>query len=141
MKEISKNKRKIIYILGTLSVMVTVLGTYYLSKNTGTLNGTLWGYGNINITMITSSVFLFFKYDFKLPKSLKNIFMSIAKYTLGIYLIHPAVIKIVPEEISFFLYSFNPLISVPFITMIIYLISLLLSMFIKKNTFIFKRII
>ena len=45
-KEISKNKRKIIYILGTLSVMATILGTYYLSKNAGTLNRILWGYGN-----------------------------------------------------------------------------------------------
>lgn len=95
-----KNK-KILYILGILSIALIILVTGILSITT---NKDVQMYGNMTVTVLIYSVMIFAFVKDKCPNASENnkIISNISKNSLGIYAIHPLIITIIYKILSIF---------------------------------------
>lgn len=82
--------RYLSYILAIIGSTIQYFGTTALSFADGALNSTLKGYNNFPAVLQGVGVFIAFKYIpwEKILKKGKYLFLSMSKYTFGVYLIH-----------------------------------------------------
>jgi len=88
---------------------------------------------------LEKTLFIFFKYkfnDLKYRKRIKEFIQKLGRLTFGIYIIHPFVIEELNRRFKFNTLSFEPLYSVPIISLITFLISLLIVYLVKLIPFI-----
>lgn len=104
-----KNK-KAIYVLSVLfGIIITILGTYFLTKQDGALNQSFYEYLSLNVILVSAAIFLLFK-DF--IKGNSKIILFFSKYSYGIYLVHILIIWTLSR--FGFNYTFiHPAISIP----------------------------
>lgn len=87
----NKKTRYAIYLLGAISILLTIVGTYYFSIKTGTANQILYNNGGVNIIIIASSIFILCRqiyYKYKINDKFNIIIANISKLSFGIYLLH-----------------------------------------------------
>ena len=133
--ELKKETRGIVYVLGMVSVVVTIVGTIIISSTPAGATSKLLGYLRPNIVFIAASVFLFFKQIIKqeeLKESWKKIIVNISDLCLGIYMVHTLVESMLKKG-GFTTLMFNGIFSVPILTSIIFLISLGICYLLKKS--------
>lgn len=137
-KNIKLFLRIIIYILGICGIIITFEMSYYISiKKNAKI--TFYSSKYINVFFMSIGIFIFFKYNFndlKFRKRKKEFIQKIGRLTFGIYIIHPFVIEELNRRLKFNTLSFEPLYSVPIISLITFLISLLIVYLIKLIPFI-----
>ena len=140
--EISKAKKKIIYILGVASILFTIVVTSQISIQTGTQDIFFYKYLRVNVFFTSIAVFLFVKEIFN-KRTLKNSslkFISLlSSCSFGIYLVHD-MIRTLLNLIGFNNLSFNPLAAVPTLTITIFVLSFIVTYLIRKIPHIGKRI-
>ncbi len=133
-------QRKIIYILGILGGSFTI----FFSRSISHIAQTPFNiYSNLTLNVLCESVavFIFVKFHLNiLPSKLLTIFNYLAKRVLGIYLIHTAVQSCL-SKINISSTSFNPLISIPLIALLIFGLSWIGTEIIRKIPWLGKRII
>lgn len=125
--------RRLIYLLGLLGFAVTIGLSGWLSWEAGT-NRALYSDFSLNVLLESVGVFVFIKYHFtekKTGRRMKGIFSRMSGYTLGIYLIHPFVLTELGNRAGFKVTSFNPVLSVPALSTVTFLISFLLIYIIR----------
>ena len=89
---ITNKKEKIIYLFGGLGLIGTIIGTWYVSLQQGSLNQVFYQYLTITTPFVAMAVFLLVKkYG---DKKSSNIMSLISKYSFGIYLVHPIFLDI-----------------------------------------------
>lgn len=120
------------FIICMLSSLCTYLAaSYYNSSLT-------FFYGNFSINVFIESILLFILFkNLKIKpnhEKVQNVTIEISGLTLGVYLIHEFVIEILDEFLGLTTLSFNAFISIPLITIICFLISLIL-VFVLKGLF------
>ena len=89
-----KNK-KIIYLLGILSIIYQISMTYILSTH---FNAAVQTYNNISLNILLQSVmvYIYIKDKYSISKNVDNKFINlISNLSLGIYAIHACIIDIV----------------------------------------------
>lgn len=127
--EFNKKCRYIIYILGVFGVVVTILLDSFMSLKLQTPFGYYYGYFCINVLFESIAIFVWFRYNLVQCKKLINsIFYKLSKYSFGAYLVHILVMDKLNEYIGLNSLSFHPLISVPIIAIIVFIISFFISM-------------
>ncbi|MBO5477828.1 MAG: acyltransferase family protein [Clostridia bacterium] len=136
-KNISKKTQYIIYGAGLLGFVSTVLLTNIASTISNTATATFYNYLTVNVTLESICLFVFAKYNFKTNK----LFKYISTLCFGIYLIHILIIDNLNSMLNLNTLSFNALFSVPVISILVFLISLLLSGIINKIPIIKKYIV
>ena len=124
-----ENKR-IVYLLGIIGLLITIMGTYILSNTTGRPLQ-MYEHLSINVLLQSIAIFVFAKDKLK-DKGNDIVIKSISKYGLGIYGIHALFIKIL-SMILLKMNVNNALINIP----IIFVLTLILSYF---SSFIFSKI-
>lgn len=141
---ISDRNKKVIYVLGLAGFLFTAISTYLISKYTKTNNSMFYDFCSINVALESIAIFVFAKdinYKFSIKsEKFKRIITSLSKYSFGCYLIHMLVIK----ELSYFglnTLSFNPIISVIFISFIVIIISFGISALINNIPFLKKYVV
>ena len=131
--------KKIIYALGLIGLIITILGTYFLSS---TLGRPLQMYGRLDINVLFQSiaVFVFIKTSFKNIKDNKNkIINSISKYSLGIYAIHVLILTYTYRILESNGFN-NSIINIPLVFIISFLLSYLISFIFSKIPFLNKMV-
>ena len=116
--EINKKYRYVVYILGLISIF--------------------FEYGSFNIYLYSASLFLLFKNIFNKKEETK-LLNSLSKLYFGIYLIHGLVLGLLMKYNVFNL-NMNLTIKVFFVSLIVFIISLITSFILSKIPFI-KRLI
>lgn len=142
--KLSKKMEHIFYGLGILSTLFTILGTSFISIKRNELNQTLLGSNAPNIMIETIAIFLFIKSKFeniKFSKLCGNIITSISKCSFGIYFIHVFMIRFINNYFGLSWNTFNPIISVPIICILVFLLSYIVSLIISKMPILKKYII
>lgn len=128
----SRNQRKVFYILGLIGLIVTVYGTYVLTKNnTGKLIEHLYSYLAPNVIFISLMVYLLFKninWNYFIGDNLiiNKLILNFNKTSFGIYLVHLFVLDIISSGdigITIKASSFNPVIGIPLVSIITFIIS------------------
>ena len=140
---ISKKYRSIIYLLGILGTIATIalssLASYY--KNIP--NGSFYENMSINVLFMSVAVFVFAKTHFnpKLNDNKMKKLVFFSRCSLGVYAVHVLVLSMLDYCLGFNTASFNPLLSIPAITISTLVISLLISIILNKIPFINKWLV
>lgn len=128
--EISKKYRTIIYILGVVGVVFTILLTLMASKNAGKLSQAFYGASSVNVLLMSVAVFVWFKYNAKGSERLNKIIIHLSKYSFGAFLVHIFVLQVL-STIGFSSETIHPAFYAPatlvFTTVVSYLISMILN--------------
>jgi len=129
-------------LVAKLAVLAMVIGvlanaglTYFASKQTGSTNLTLSLPLSIMTFMIAVPIFWLFQgpvSQVKVSPQAGQTIATIARQTLGVYLIHPMVFYGLDKLAHFTPLSFNPLFSVPILTLLTVLLSALIIYILKK---------
>lgn len=138
-----KNARVCIYLLAIVGFIITVLGTGAISNAKGTATESLYDYLTPNVAMMTLGVFTFFNYrmpKIKFSDKMRRQIIKLSNYTLGVYLIHPFYVFIL-NRFHINALSMNPIISVPFIVLIVFVLSLISAALLKKIPVVNKCIV
>ena len=87
--KLSAKTRKTIYVLGTIGLLVHIIGTAALSVNAGELVQTFKGYLNLPCFLYSVAIFTFFKYvkSKKTKHIMDKISHPFTRYTFGVYLV------------------------------------------------------
>lgn len=142
--KLSKKMEYIFYGLGILSILFTVLGTSFISIKRNELNQTLLVPTAPNVMIQTIAIFLFIRKKFeniRFSTICSNVITSISKCSFGIYLIHAFMITFVNSYFGLYWNTFNPMISVPIICIVVFLLSYIVSFIFSKIPVLKKYII
>lgn len=140
--ELTKNKRRIIYLLGVLGFICTYVLTDIISLKTGKADSTFYSYFATNVLFASLAVFVFFKYEvskINVNKSGEKLINILSECSFRIYLIHDF-FNIFLLQLGFNTLKYNPILSVPFAAIVVFTGSLIISFIIEKTPFL-KRIL
>ena len=139
--DLTKRIRKIIYLLSAAGFALTIFLTAFISVKTGKSVETFHGYFELNVFMEAVGVFVFFKYARIYPKAkIAEKIQKISGWSFGVYLIHALILE-TAHHFHFDALSFSPVISVPVIAALIFVISTVGSVIIHKIPVLNKYIV
>lgn len=141
--DIDRKKRKYIYCLGFIGTLITILGTYILSSKSNTANTLFYSYFSFNVLIESVAIFVFAKYNFSklvLSSNVENIIFNISKCSFGVYLSHLLVMNIF-KLLGLNTLSFNSIFSVPIISIMVFVISMMISFVLNKMPKVNKYIV
>jgi surface polysaccharide O-acyltransferase-like enzyme len=146
----TQTTEKIIYLSGVIvatSLIVMIFGTYIMSMDSGKFNTFLT---STNITQTTYAICLFILLREALNNTaltmlflkIENIISTVAKASMGIYLVHPILLHYIRHGLfGVFLLSpsfMSPIISVPLVTVLLFVVSLIIVIIMQKIPLIRK---
>ena len=139
--DFAKTKRLLIYLLGLLGTAFITVMTILVSKSAN--EPILAYYDNFTVGVLLQSlaVFVFVKYDLPKPLKLSSLVFEISKCSFGAYLVHCLIIDRLDKWLSVNTLSFNPLVSVPLLSLLVFAVSLIISAIIGKIPFLKKFIV
>ena len=125
-----KRQRLLMYLLGVGSVLITIFGTYYLSNTKGEEDSRLFSNLSIQTIVISTAVLLVAKeLAPKCGKAIMNAVGFVRKDLFGIYLIHALWIPVV--DTNMFRHCCSEIITLPLITIIVFVLSLFTTKLIR----------
>lgn len=128
-RNISKKTTRIICCLGGVGLLATVAGTELISRAAGSGSTMLYQDTTVNVMLMAAAVFVLFQQLFsgiELGKRSREVLFALSKYSFGAYLIHPLIIEAL-ERAGLTVSSFFPLLSIPVISITVFVISYLIS--------------
>ena len=126
--------RIIIYLLGLFGAIFTIVATILLSNHDGSPNAVFYDNLSLNVAAMSVAVFVYAKYHVKQSqRSIKyhKTLSLFARCSLGVYLVHMMVLDSF-SLIGLNTLSFNPLFSVPVISLSVIIVSYAISIIIYK---------
>lgn len=131
-----------LYFLGIVSILIGIYLCQYFSINMQKATQDYYTGFRLPQTLFAISVFLFFKNvisKINISIFISNIIYKISSCTFGIYLVHPLV-KDILKHFGIDTLLYNPILFVPFLAFIIFLLSYILTYIIKKIPYLEKYI-
>ncbi|MDI7743216.1 acyltransferase family protein [Lysinibacillus fusiformis] len=127
-RSFKKIERFVIYFLGILGYLMTLLGTHFYSMRADNFFSILYEYNSPNVLIMSIAIFVFFKYAFNFKMKSTKLLTKISALTFGVYLLHPLFLKYVRESSNLnYLYEDRLLITIPFIAIAVFIICVILS--------------
>ena len=112
--EIERFQRRIIYLLGLLGFIFTIVVDAIVAIQTQQGCSTYYGFFNVNVLLESISVFVYFKY-LHVDNQMMNLVMRyLAKYSFGVYLVHILILNQLNIRLGLNSLSFSPILSVLF---------------------------
>lgn len=139
--QIGKKCETIIYIMGIGSLFFTVFVTMWISKRNQESSELFYNSMTVNILTTSIAIFVFAKQHMNKPlKSEKamHVLSYISKCTFGVYLVHLLIINCLRRFVGITNLSFNPIISVPILALIVFVCSMGISAIMNKIPFVKK---
>lgn len=131
---INANRVKIISILLILAgTLTTMIGTFILSKQKGTLSDALYGHLSPSVIISAIGIFLLFKY-FNFQKRagiFSSLILFFSKYSYGIYLSHILILWML-SDLGINHSFINPILGIPLAAILCFTLSALLVWGINK---------
>ncbi len=140
---LKKNMRRLVYFAGIAGFAVTVIGTYYLSIKKGKLDDTLYNNLSPNYAFIGAAVFVFFEENvkkIKLSTGKIRIIRTISLCSFGVYILH-YFSYVLFSQAGISVIKFNPLLSVPIVSFLIYFVCLFASFLLSEIPFVKKYLV
>lgn len=139
-KKLNKKEQNYSYVIGILGFLLTATLTLLATAKLDVTFSKFYSYLRVNVLMESIGIFIFFKYNCTKNKYMLRIINEISKYSFGIYLVHLLILEGLNKYCGIDTMIFNPIFSVPAITMIVFGTSLI-CMFILKKIPIVKNIL
>lgn len=125
--ELKKNVRVMILVAGILGFIFTVVADAGLSIKTQVANSNYYGNFEVNVLLEVIAVHTFFKYHTFQNKKINQFVVVLSKFGFGAYLIHTFIIENMAAILHFDTLSMNAWISVPLISIIVFVVSMSIS--------------
>lgn len=138
--DISKKRRTIIYILGVVGLILTIILNLFASKNAGISTEAFYNATSLNVLLMSVAVFVWFRYNAKGTEKLNKIIIHLSKYSFGAFLVHIFILMVL-MALGIQTTSFHPVLSVPAITIFTTIASYLISWILNKIPVINKYIV
>lgn len=139
----SKKLEIICYILGIIGFISTVILSMGISYFLNEPNGTFYGNMTINVMLESIAVFVFCKIritNIIKKEQMIKIVQKLSKLSFGVYLIHAFFLELL-LKLGIDTLSFNPVLSVPCIALLVFLLSLSVSAILNKIPIVKKYLI
>ena len=130
--EISKPVRIVIYAMGVLGTIITIVLSFVISIEQGVPVDNYYEYLNLNILMQSVAVFVWFAYNTPAAGRINAIAGRLSAYSFGVYLVHIMVLDVLKKQLALTTLSFNPILAVPVLSAIVFVISCAISAVIRK---------
>ena len=134
--EISKKIKKVIYYLGPITLITSAfINNYfsYIKQEPVSFFGSLSSPSSVLFVM---AIFIFLK-DYAPKIKAEKIIVFVSNLTFGVYLVHPLILELMQNR-NIHANMINPILGVPLIIVITFIMSLLLSWILSKIPFIKK---
>lgn len=133
--DISVKQQKIIYALGFLSIILTIVLNILASFRKDVSTNAYGDNFTLSAAFVSSAIFVWFKYHIKGTGKLDGIIIKLSKYSFGVYLVHMAVMNFF-VKIGFHSLTFNPIIAIPAVFASVTVISFIISAILNKIPFL-----
>ena len=126
--EIAPQTRGGLYVLGILGILVTAAATVWVSRRAGAASSVFFDMKAPNNLLAAAAIFVFAKYHLtQLPRWT----VRLARWSFGVYLIHPLVIEVL-AALGIHVLAWNPLWWTPVLAVAVFLISAAASALLEK---------
>lgn len=128
--DIKKKWRRLIYLLGFGALLVTAFASEIFPVSDKGAVSIFHDNLSLNVMLVSVALFIFAKNNLSLQSAspkLKEIIRKLSEYSFGAYLVHAMVITQLNHLLGLNTLSFNPLISVPVISVTAFVISFAIS--------------
>lgn len=140
--DFTKKERLIIYIVAIAGSIMTAVCSIGIAAKTGQSLETYYDTNTINIALMSMGVFVWGRYNIKLPSKASKVASFVAKYNFGIYLAHPLIIDILFFDLGMSTFSFgNVLVGVVVMGLLVFALCLIVSLILSKIPVIGKYIV
>lgn len=137
LKNYDLKNRKIVYLFGIFSILISIFGTYFLSVKMEEPVILLYKNITINVFLQSAMVFVFIKEKYNKLNICKNKFiMCVSKYSLGVYVMHAMIVTIMYNVVFPRLGLDEALLCIPLVFFLSFGISLLGSFIFNKISFL-----
>lgn len=132
-RELNKRWAYLIYIMGAVGFLSTFFFTSIVSRHENEAISLFYAYDRFNVFFESIAVFVFVKRATAngILELAKKLISGISKYVFGVYLIHVLVLSAFTRYI-FDVFFIHPILSVPLISLCVFIISALLSIILNK---------
>ena len=140
-KEFSRRAEHIIYALGVLGFVLTIVMTSFASRRIDTATELFYGYDTFNVLFVCLAVFLFARNHLNFPKlgeAGHARIRALSRWSFGAYLVHPMFIEALDHFWGFNTLSLNVFLSVPLLTLLIGTAAFLVSALLHHVPFVRK---
>ena len=140
-KEFSRRAEHIIYALGVLGFVLTIVMTSFASRRIDTATELFYGYDTFNVLFVCLAVFLFARNHLNFPKlgeAGHARIRALSRWSFGAYLVHPMFIEALDHFWGFNTLSLNVFLSVPLLTLLIGTAAFLVSALLHHAPFVRK---
>ncbi len=141
---LTKKTEIVIYIFGILGLLFTILASLFSSIHNNELITFFYENMTINVAAMSVAVFVFFKNHFNLndltSKRNKRL-QLLSRCSLGVYLTHVFIIDALNIFFNINSLSFNPILSIPLLSVSVLIISYCISIILYKIPHIGKWIV
>lgn len=139
--KLNKNYTRVLYFLGIMSSVATIILTNIISKRAGSPKTNFYEYLTPNVMFMSFAVFIFFKEvisKIKFNEFISKRIIAISSISFTIYLIHDAV-RLILDKYIFHGININLAILVPLKSILIFMVSMILSYIIKLPSKMWKN--
>ena len=130
--KIGKPVRMVIYAVGLLGMAATVFLSLHVSLAQGMPAGDYYEDLNLNVVAPAVAAFVWFRYDAPSADRINVIAGKLSACSFGIYLVHILVREILQKQLGLDTLSFDPMLTVPVISVAVFAISCVISAVIRK---------
>lgn len=121
--EFDRKARTVIYCLGALGFLATILlGAFYSVRREIPMEYYYESF-TVNVLLESIAVFVWFRYHAQGWKAWDALAYKLSGYSFGVYLVHMLILDQLNYRLGLNTLSFNPLLSVPVIGLIVFLVS------------------
>ncbi len=130
------------YATGILGILFTIIATTLSSLSKGDLVTFFYDNLTVNVAMTSIAVFIYFKKHFgNNPPSHKKHLLLLSRCSLGVYLVHVIILETMDSVFNINSLSFDPVVSVPILSLLILLLSYAISIILYKIPLVGKWIV
>lgn len=140
-KELNRQQRFIIYTLGIVGFVFTIVMDMIVALKTQTYCSNYYGDFNVNILFESISVFTVFKYQTFEKEKINAIIRKMSKFSFGAYCVHALIIEQLNVRLGLNTLSFNSVFSVLSIGAIVFVASFSISAILNNIPIIKKYIV
>lgn len=139
--ELQKRNRLLTYALGILGGILTIVLTVLASMKARNPVENYYGHFEINVLLESIGIFIWFKYNMTKTKGNGTVLKKLSRYSFGVYLVHALIMEQMNSLWGINTLSFHPILSVPVLSIVIFLISYLISALLNQIPFLKKYIV
>lgn len=136
---LSRSRVIVSIVIGSLGLLVTILGTYLLTFNSGQFDGFFYDFVSLNVILASGAAFVLLRWISErkpfTPPHVHWIVRTLAVSSFGVYLIHVIILEVLNDWIPFLhINSFmgNAVWSVPLVSIVVFLVSFVIVHILQK---------